>query len=139
MQPPRPRRGELDEVRDRPRAPFLREPDQRHEDLGGRRRVGQRTVARLGRGAEEVGQAGEPEVPRAAGEQPAGQPDGVDDGSRYAAAREPEDGMVEERHVEAGVVGDEHGVAREGEEAPHGEVLPGRAPEVAPGRCPSGP
>ena len=76
-------------------------------------------------------EAGEPEVPRAPLEQPAREPDRVDDGSGDTAAREPDDGVVEKGHVEARVVGDEHRVTGEREEAPHGQVLPRRASDVA--------
>ena len=47
VQPACPRRGQLDEVGDRPGAALLREPEQRDQDLGRRERVGQRAMARL--------------------------------------------------------------------------------------------
>ena len=59
VHPPRPRRGELLELGDRRRAALLREPEQAHEHLGGRLRVGQRAVARLHRDAEEERERGE--------------------------------------------------------------------------------
>ena len=78
-----------------------------------------------------MGEAGEAEVPRPALEEPAGQPDGVDDGSGDPAPGQARHGVVEKCHVEAGVVRDEHGVAREREEAPHGHVLARRAADIA--------
>ena len=111
----RPRRRELDEVGDGARAALLRHPDQREQDLGRRLRVRQRAVARPRIGREAVRERGE--VRGLPAEQPPREPDGVDDGRRDAVAGEPHRLVVEERHVEARVVRDEDGVAREGEEA----------------------
>src|SRR5204863_10159655 len=58
---------------------------------------------------------------RAAGEETAGESDGVHDRAGKTRAREALRLAVEEREVEAGVVRDEHGVARELEESPHGD------------------
>ena len=125
------RRGEIDELRHRRGAALLGEADQRQQDLRRRLRVGERAVARPGRRAEEVGERGEPDALLAALEQPPREPDRVDDRRRHPPAREPLDLAVEEAHVEAGVVGDEHGVAGELEEAAHGELDRRRSPERA--------
>ena len=47
-------RRQLEDVRDGPRSALLREPQKVDEDLGRRPSVGQRPVARLRRGAEEM-------------------------------------------------------------------------------------
>ena len=78
-------------------------------------------MARLGRDAEEVRQRGEADAARALTEQAARQPDGVDDGRCDPLAREPLDLALEEREVEARVVGDDGGVTREREQAAHRE------------------
>ena len=52
-QPAAPCRGERAEIRDRPRAALLCEPDEREEQLGGCARVGQRAMARARVGADE--------------------------------------------------------------------------------------
>ena len=62
-------------------------------------------------------------------EQPAGEPDRVDDRRGDPPAGQPLDLAVEEAEVEAGVVGDEHRVARELEEAAHRELDRRRAPQ----------
>ena len=121
-EPPRARRGEVDELRHGRRPRLLREPDQREQDLGGRLRVGERSVARPRRRAEEVRQRGEADALLAAREQPACEPDRVDDRRRDPAAGQPLDLPIEEPHVEPRVVGDEHGVAGEVEEAPHRQL-----------------
>ena len=112
-----PRRRQLDEVGDRARAALLRETDQLEQDLGGRLRIRQRAVARARARPEEVRERGEPEARRAAGEQAAREPDRVDDGRGEPPAAEAQHRRVEERHVEARVVRDEHRVAGELEEA----------------------
>ena len=123
-EPPRARRGEVDELRHGRRARLLREPDQREQDLGGRLGVGERAVARPRRRAEEVRERGEADALLAAGEQPAREPDGVDHRRRDPAAGQPLDLAIEEAHVEARVVGDEDGVAGELEEAAHAPARP---------------
>ena len=60
-------------------------------------------------------------------EEPAREPDGVDDRRGDAPAGEPLDGAVEEADVEAGVVRGERRVAREREEAADGELRTRRA------------
>ena len=72
-------------------------------------------MARVGFGDEAVREGAE--VRRLATEEPAGEPDRVDDGRRDPAAGQAHRLVVEERHVEACVVRDEHGVAAELEEA----------------------
>ena len=131
VQPPGARRGELDEIGDRLGAALLGEPDQRDQDLGRGCGVRQRPVARLGRRAEEVGQAREAEVPRPALEQPSREPDRVDHGRRDPPPGQAQHGVVEEGHVEARVVRDEHGVAREREETAHGEIRARRSADVS--------
>jgi monovalent cation:H+ antiporter-2, CPA2 family len=117
-----PRRGELDEIGDATCAAFLCEPDQLHEDLGGRLSVRKRAMARPSRCAEELREGSEPGARRAALEQAAREPDSVDDGPGEAGAREPLRLTVEERQVEAGVVRNQDRVTRELEKAPNGDV-----------------
>src|SRR5207247_3063923 len=93
--------GELDEVADGTRAAFLREPEQRDEDLGRCERVRQRAMAGLDRNPEEVCELGEREALAPAVEETAREPHRVDDRRRAAAPGQPFDGMIEERHVEA--------------------------------------
>ena len=127
-----PRRGELDDVADRPRAALLREADERDEDLSRGPRVGERAMARLDVLVPKKLRERREADPRAPSrEQPPREPDGVDHRRRDAAAREPLHLAVEERHVEAGVVRDEHRVIREREEASDGELDGWRAPERA--------
>ena len=126
-----PRRGQLDEVGHRFGTTLLREADQGDQDLGGRLCVSERPVTGLGRRSEEVREVCEADPLRPAAQQPPGEPDRVDDGSRDAPARQALDGAVEEAHVEARVVGDEDGVAGEREEPPHGEIGGRRPAHVA--------
>ena len=121
-EPARPRRGEVDDVGHRPRAVLLREAEEREQDL--RRRLGVRQCAVAGprAGAEEVRERGEADAAQATGEQAAGEPDGVDDRRRDPPSRQPLHLAVEEADVEAGVVGDEDGIAREIEEAANREL-----------------
>ena len=128
-QPACARRGEVDELRHRLGAALLGEPDQREQDLRRRLRVGERAVARPGRRAEEVGERRQADALLAALEQAPREPDRVDDRRRHSPARQPLDLAIEEAHVEAGVVGDEHGVARELEEPPHGQLDRRRSPQ----------
>ena len=130
-QPPRPRRRQLDDVRDRRRPSLLCEPEQREQDLGGRLGVGERTVARGRRGADEVRERGEPDATEPAVEKAAREPDRVDHGRRDPPPGQPLDLAVEEAEVEAGIVRDEHGVAGELEEAPDRELGRRRAREGA--------
>ena len=117
VQPPHPRRREVDEVGDGAGTALLRQADQMHERLGGRLRIRQRAMTGLRRRAEEVGERGEADTLRPAFEQPPREPDGVDDRGSDAPASEPLDLDVEEPEVEARVVRDEDGVAGEVEEA----------------------
>ena len=130
MQPPRARRRELDHLGERPRAALLREPEERDEDLGRRERIGQRAMARLARRAEEVRELAQREALAPAMQQPPREPHGVDDRRGDALAGEVGDGAVEEADVEARVVGDERRVAREGEEAAHGELRTRRGAQL---------
>ena len=116
---PHARRSEVDEICDRARATFLREPDQLNEDLRRRLRVRQCAVAGLGCGPEEVRKRSEPRAAGTAFEEPACEPDGVDDRSSELRAGQPLRFMVEEAEVEACVVRDEDGIAGELEEAPY--------------------
>ena len=127
VEPAGARRGELDEVGERPRAPLLREPEQADEDLGRRLRVRQRPVARRGRDAEEVRERREAEALRPLAEEPLREPDGVDDRRGDPPPGEELDLAVEEGEVEARVVRDERAVAGELEEAPDRELGPRRA------------
>ncbi len=105
------RRSELDEVCDGARTAFLRHADQPEQDLRGRLGVGQRAMAGPRVGREAVRERGE--IRRLASEQPPREPDRVDDRRCDSLAGQPHRLVVEERHVEARVVRDEHGVACE--------------------------
>ena len=130
VQPPRPRRGQLDEVGERACAALLCETEQHEQDLRRRAGIRERTVARRGRDAEEVRERREPHATRPPLEQASGKPHGVDDGRRDAPAGETLDLSVEEREVEPGVVGDERGVAREADEAAHCRRHRGRLRQI---------
>ncbi len=130
MEPARARRRELDDLGERARAALLGETEERDEDLRRRERVGERAMARLRGRAEEVRELREREALAPSVEEPAREPDGVDDRRCDAPAREALDGAVEETDVEARVVGGERRVAREREEPPDRELGPGRASEV---------
>ena len=106
MHAPRPGGGELDEVTDRAGAALLRHADQAQQDLGRRLRVRQCPVARTGVGHEAVRERSE--VRRLPAEQASREADGVDHRRRDPPARQPHRLVVEERHVEARVVRDEH-------------------------------
>ena len=97
---PRPRRRERDELGDGPCAALLCEPDQREQHLCGRLRVGQGAMARLHRGAEEVGELREAGAGDAAGQQATGERDRVDDRGGEARARQPLGLAIEERERE---------------------------------------
>ena len=101
---------------------FLREAEEREQDL--RRRLGVRQSAVTGprAGAEEVRERGKADAAEPAGEQAAGEPDCVDDRRRDPPTRQPLHLAVEEADVEAGVVGDEDSVTREIEEAANREL-----------------
>ena len=117
----RARGGEVDELRDRLGTPLLGEADQREQDLRRRLGVGERPVARLRRGAEEVGERGQadPLQPPRAGAGPATP---CRPRSRHPPARQPLHLAVEKAQVEAGVVGDEDCIPGELEEAPDGQL-----------------
>ena len=130
VQLPRAGRGELDHLREGPRAALLREPEERDEDLGRRDRIRERAVARLARRPEEVRELPQREPLAATLEEPACEPHGVDDGRRHPPAGEALDGAVEEADVEARVVGGERRVAREREEAADRELGSRRRAEL---------
>ncbi|MDX6387194.1 MAG: hypothetical protein QOD85_996, partial [Gaiellaceae bacterium] len=111
------RRGEIDEIRNRARSAFLCEPDQVEQDLRRCLRVGEGSVARARLRSEEVRERCEPGARSAAGEQATGETDGVDDRRCEASAGHPLCLAVQKREIEAGVVRDQHRVARELEEA----------------------
>jgi hypothetical protein len=127
MQAPRPRSSQLGEIADRPGPPLLRQPDQREQDLRRCLRVGERAMARLDRGPEEVGERGEPDASHPAAQEAAGKPHGVDDWRRDPPSGQTFDLPVEEGEVEAGVVGNEHRVARERNEPAHRRLRSRRA------------
>ena len=131
VQPPGARRGEVDELGDRLGAALLGEPDQPDQDLSRGCCVRKRPVARLCGRPEELGQAREPEVLRPSLEQPSREPDRVDHRRRDSPPGQAQHRVVEEGHVEARVVGDEHRLPREREEAADGEILPGRFVDVS--------
>ena len=122
------------EVGDRPRAAFLREPDQREQHLGRRLRVRKRAVARLHRRADEVRELGEARARHAPREQAPRERHRVDDGRRDPRAGEQLRLAVEEGEVEAGVVRDEHRVAGEGEEPADGGPRRRRAAQLPVGQ-----
>ena len=128
MQAPGTRRGELDEIRQGPRAALLREPEQHEQDLRGRPGVRQRAMTRLGGDAEELGERREPDAPRALAEHPPREPHRVDDGGCNPASRQELDLAIEEREVEARVVRDDRRVAGELEQTADRELRP---------RCPA--
>ena len=134
MQASRARRRQLHEVGDRLRSALLREPEQRDEDLRRRDGIGQRTVTRHSRRAEEVRELREPEPPRPTGQEALREPDRVDHGRRHASPREALDRAIEKAHVEPRVVRHEHRLARKREEPPHGEIG-ARSAAGRPGRC----
>ena len=112
-EPPPCRRSERQQVVDRARAALLGPPEQHEQDLRGRLGVRQRAVAGLDGGVEALAEAAQRQAARRGHEDAAGQPDGVDDRAGQARAAAPSQRRVQERRVEARVVGDEHGVARE--------------------------
>ena len=130
MEPACSRRGELDHLGERSRATLLGEAEQRDQDLRRRECVRKRAVTRIGGRAEEVGELREREALASPVQETPREPDGVDDGSGDAPAGEALDGLVEEPHVEAGVVCSEGRVACEGEEPAHGELGTGRAAQL---------
>ena len=80
----------------------------------------------------------EPEAARPAAEEPPCEPDRVDDRGCHAPPRQPLDGPVEKAEVEPSVVGDEHRIAGEREEAADGELRARGAAEMLlsdPGQC----
>ncbi len=87
MEPPRARRGELDDLGERPRSSLLREAEQRDEDLRRRDGVRQRAVARLARRPEEMRELREREALAAAMQEATREPDRVDDGRSDTPAR----------------------------------------------------
>ena len=138
MKPARARSSELDQVADSPRASLLREPDQGDEDLPGRDRVGERAMTRLHGDPEEVREPREGEALAPVREQAPRQPDGVEHRSSAAAAGQPLDLLVEERHVEACVVSDEGDVTGEREEATKSDLGARGTTQVRlpnPGQC----
>ena len=100
------RGGERAQVGEPPRSQLLREPDQVHEHLGRRLRIGEGAMAGSGRDAEEVRERGEADSAKAALEQAAGQRGGAERRLRQAPAVDQEQLPLEEALVEAGVVGD---------------------------------
>ena len=127
-QPPRPRRRKRRQVRDGPSAALLRQPDQRKQQLGGRLGVRQSPVARTLRRVEKPRELGEAEPRDPPGEERPREPHRVEDGGADPRAGQPLGLTVEKGEIEARVVRDEDGVAREGEKAPH---------RVARSRCPA--
>ena len=115
------RRRELHEIGNGPCAALLCEPQQLEEDLRRRLRVRKRPVARPSRRPEELRERHEAGARGASREEPAREPDRIYDRSRQPGACQPLRLAVEERQVEARVVSDEHRVAGEREEPPHGD------------------
>ncbi len=115
----RTRRRERDEIGDGSCAALLREADQGEQHLRRCLRVGQSPVARLHRGAEEIGELPEARAGHTAGKQPPRERDRVDDRRREPRSRQALGLAVEEGEIEARVVRDEHGVSGEGQEVAH--------------------
>ena len=109
---------------------FLGEPEQKDGNLGSRDRVRKRTMAGPSRHPEEMGKLCEREALASPVEKAPGEPDGVDHRCSTASTGETLDGTVEERDVEAGIVGDQRGVAGEGQEATHRRLGARRPPQV---------
>ncbi len=84
-------------------------------------------MARLRRCPEEARERGQARTPGPPVQKRPRERHRVEHRRGEPARLHPVDGAVEERHVEAGVVRDEHAVAGEREEAPHGDV-DGRRP-----------
>ena len=87
-------------------------------------------MTRLRRDAEEVREVGEREAPAPPVQEPAREPDGVEDRRGHAPAGHALDLPLEEAHVEARVVRDERRVAGEGEEAPNRDLGARCPPQV---------
>ena len=86
---------------------------QRVQDLGGRSRVGVGAVYGLDRRAEMARQRLEAKVRHVVARQPPGERDRIHATVSQTRVAERDESGVEERHVEANVVADDHGVARE--------------------------
>ena len=130
VQPPRPGRGQVDQVGDGARAALLRQADQAHEDLGRGRASGRARWQGCVGTPKKCGQPGEPDAADAALQEPPRQPDGVDHRRRDPPPGDPLDLAVEEPEVEARVVGDEHVVAGEPQEPAHRHLGARRATEL---------
>ena len=100
------------------------------EDLGGRFRVGQRTVAGLGSDSEEVRERGEADPPASPFEQPTRERRGAERGLGESPPVPHEELLLEEALVEAGVVRDEQVVTGEREEPLEDVADSGRAAEL---------
>ncbi len=110
--------AECPELREPPRPELLGQPDQVHEDLGRGLGVGQGTVARPRRDAEEVGERGEADAAEPSLEQAPGERRRAERRLGQASTVSQEQLPLDEALVEAGVVRDEQVVACEAEEAP---------------------
>ncbi len=117
VDPPRARGSQLLELGDRRGAALLRDLDEPEEHLGGRLGIGERAVAGLDGGAEEVRERGEARPLDPPAQEVARERHRVDDGRREPFPGQAFELAVDEADVEAGVVGDEDGVAGEGDEA----------------------
>ena len=105
------------ELGDRRSAALLRDLDEPEEHLRGRLGIGKRAVAGLDGGAEEVRKRGEARPLDPPAQEVARERHRVDDGCREPLPGQALELAVDEADVEAGVVGDEDGVAGEGDEA----------------------
>jgi len=126
--PPWTGRGELDEIGNGACASLLGHPDQPQQDLGGRLGVGEGAVAGTRLGDEAMRQS--TEIRRLTAEEPAGEPDRVDDRRGDPVAGQAHRLVVEEGHVEPRVVRDEDGVAAELEKASNARSDRWRAAEL---------
>ena len=117
LHPPRPRGRQLDEVADGARPALLRHA---RSAAGGSRPSPRRRAGRDGRAGRRWRSGGE-SAPRFAGWRPSSRRASPTVSTTVAAtslAGQPHRLVIEERHVEARVVRDEHGVTGEGQEPP---------------------
>ena len=134
VDPPRARRGQLFELGQRRGTAFEGQIDETQKHLGGRLGVRQRAVARLHRDAEEVRQRPEARPLDPPTEQVPGERNRVDHGRRDPLPGHPLELPIDEADVEAGVVGDEHGLAGERHELPERLAHAGRRAQLGVGK-----
>ena len=122
--------GEGNGVGHRADAVLLGHAEQDHQQLRRGLGVRQRAVTGPHAGVEALRQRAQAHALDAALEQPPGERDRVDDGSGQPPALQPRQLRVHEADVEAGVVRDQHGAAREREELRQCPADARRSPQV---------